>query len=215
VTSTATSPAPANGEAQVSGLIASVAGNSIQVTKEDNATAAVNFTATTKVTEVTPAALTDVTTGSCVTVRPAKEESQGGQPVTAASVRVSPSVNGACPKDQESAPGSASTAPSGSPTTAPANAEPVRGAVASVAGNTINVTSTDASGNTTQTAVTVDDKTKYTKQASAPIDAITQGKCLNARGTVDNAGTLQATSIKLQPANDGKCGGRKPAGHGG
>lgn len=61
VTSTTTSPAPANGEARVSGLIASVAGNSVQVTQEDNATAAVNFTATTKVTEVTPAALTDVT----------------------------------------------------------------------------------------------------------------------------------------------------------
>jgi len=214
VTSTATSPAPANGEARISGLIASVAGNSIQVTLADNANAAVNFTSTTKVTEVTPATLTDVTTGSCVTVRPTKEERQGGQPVTAASVRVSPSVNGACPNPKEAGPASTSPAPSGSP--APAKA-PIRGAVASVAGSTVNVASTDANGNTTQTAVTVDDNTKYTKQASATSEAITQGKCLNARGTKDSSGTLQATSINLRPANDGKCGAKpnQPHGQGG
>jgi hypothetical protein len=94
VTSTTTSPAPAQGEAQVNGLIASVAGNSIQVTKEDNTNAAVNFTSTTKVTEVAPATLSDVTSGSCITVRPTKEI-QGSQPVTATSVRISPSVNAA------------------------------------------------------------------------------------------------------------------------
>ncbi len=218
VTSTTTSPAPANGEARVSGLIASVAGNSIQVTKEDNATGAVNFTSTTKITGVTPATLTDVTTGSCVTVRPTKEPSRG-QPVTAASVKVSPSVNGACPQGKEagpgSGPGSTSPAPSGSPTTPPARPAPVRGSVASVSGSTINVTGTDGSGNTTQTTVTVDDKTKYTKQASAATDAITQGKCLTARGTMDNAGTLQATSINVRPANDGKCGGPGKPPHGG
>jgi hypothetical protein len=63
--------------------------------------------------------------------------------------------------------------------------------------------------------VTVDDKTKYTKQASANSDAITPGKCLNARGTMDNGGTLQATTINLRPANDGKCGGKPPHGPGG
>jgi hypothetical protein len=220
VTSTTTSPAPANGEARVSGLIASVAGNSIQVTKEDNGNAAVNFTSTTKVTEVTPATLTDVTTGSCVSVRPTKEESQGGQQATAASVRVSQAVNGTCPPPKEAVPGSGppgstSPAPSGSPTTAPAKGQPVRGAVASVVGNTITVTSSDASGNTKQTTVTVDDKTKYTKQASADSDAITAGKCLSARGTMDNGGTLQATTINLRPANDGKCGGKPPHGQGG
>ncbi|WP_322861276.1 DUF5666 domain-containing protein [Mycobacterium europaeum] len=210
VTSTTTSPVPAAGEARVSGLIASVAGNSVQVTQKDNATATVNFTATTKVTEVTPAALTDVTAGNCVTVRPTNE-GQGGQPVTAASVKVSPSVNGTCPKPKAAAPGgSPGPAPSGAPTPPPAKPAPVQGSVASVTGNTINVTGTDPSGNTTQTAVTVDDKTRYTKQSSATTDAITQGKCLTARGTKDNSGALQATSINVRAANDGKCAG--PAG---
>src|SRR5215471_1567137 len=82
VTSTATSQAPPQGEAKVSGLVASVAGNSIQVTKEDKGNAAVNFTSTTKITEVGPATLSDVTAGSCVTVRPTSE-AKNGQPVTA------------------------------------------------------------------------------------------------------------------------------------
>lgn len=217
VTSTTTSPAPATGEARVSGMIASVAGNSIQVTKQDNSAATVNFTSTTKVTETMPAALTDVTSGSCVIVRPAGE-AQGGQPVTAASVKVSPSVNGACPAKpagQGAGPGSTTPAPPpGSTAPAPKPAA-IRGSVASVSGNTINVTGTDTSGNTTQTAVTVDDKTKYMKQSSATTDAIAQGKCVWARGTMDNAGALQATSINVRQANDGKCGKPKAPGQGG
>lgn len=215
--STTTSPAPAYGEARVRGLIASVSGNTIQVTQEENGNGTVDFTPSTKVTEVTAASLTDVTAGSCVTVRPTKEESPAGQPITASAVRVSPAVDGKCPQGKESPPGSTSPAPSGSPTTAPAKRSAVRGAVASVAGNTINVTSTDANGSKSQTAVTVDDKTKYTKQGAATSQAITQGKCLAARGTKDSSGTLQATTIDLRPANDGKCGGKsmQPHGHGG
>lgn len=210
-TSTAptTSPAPANGEAQVSGLIASVSGNTIQVTQRRNGNATVGFTPSTKVTEVTPAALTDVATGSCVSVRPTKEE--GGQPITAATVRVRPAVDGKCPQDEGAGPGSGPDAT----TPAPARRAGVRGAVASVAGNTINVTTTDASGNTSQTAVAVNDKTKYTKQAPATGQAIAAGKCIAARGTKDAGGTLQATTVDLRPANDGKCGGGKPAHRGG
>jgi hypothetical protein len=215
VTSTTTSPAPAQGEAQVKGLIASVAGNSIQVSKEDNTTAAVNFTSTTKVTEVAPATLSDVTSGSCISVRPT-QEIQGGQPATAASVRVSPSVNGTCPPAKQSGQGSTTSMPApGSPTPAPAKPKPLRGSVASVTGNTITVAGTDTSGNTTQTAVTVDDQTKYSKLTTATPDAIAQGKCVNARGTLDNGGTLQATTIKLRPANDGRCGGPGKPPHGG
>jgi Domain of unknown function (DUF5666) len=194
-----TSPPPANGQAHVSGLIASVSGNAIQVTQQDSGSATVDFTPSTKVAEVTPAALPDVATGSCVSVRPGHEESQGGQPITAATVRIHPAVDGKCPHAK------------------PAKRSTVDGSVASIAGNTINVTGTDASGNTSQTAVSVNDKTKYTKQASATSQAITTGKCLAAWGTKDGSGTLQATTVDLRPANDGKCGGhgRQPHGQGG
>ena len=112
-------------------------------------------------------------------------------------MRVRPAADGKCPqaKDSGKRPG-------------------VQGSVASVAGNTINVTSTDASGNATQTAVTVNDKTKYSKQATADSQAITAGKCMTAKGTQDGSGALQATSIDLRPAHDGKCPGEaKPHGH--
>ncbi|ORW18429.1 hypothetical protein AWC19_19280 [Mycobacterium palustre] len=197
-----------------------MAGNSLQVTKDDNSNATVNFTSTTKITEVAPATLSDVTSGSCVTVRPTQEIQPGGQqPVTAASVRVSPSVNGTCPKPKDnkpgSAPGATTPAPSGSPSPAPAKPKPLQGSVASVTGGTITVAGTDASGNTTQTSVTVDDKTKYTKLVSSTPEAITQGKCVSARGTTDNGGALQATSIRLRAAVDGKCPGpgQPPRGH--
>jgi hypothetical protein len=209
-TTSATSP-PATGQARVRGLIASVSGNTAAVT-QDKGNATVAFTPSTKVTEVTAAALTDVTVGNCVTVRPA-HESQPGQPLTAASVRISPAVDGKCPQGREAAPGGSTTpAPAG----APAKRAPVQGAVASIAGNTINVTSTDASGATSQTPVTVTDRTRYTKQAGANTQAIAQGKCLTAQGSQDGSGTLQATTIDLRPARDGKCGGEgRPHGHGG
>ncbi|RAV06224.1 hypothetical protein DQP57_21105 [Mycobacterium colombiense] len=191
-----------------------MAGNSIQVTKEDNATAAVNFTSTTKITEAVPAGLPDVTPGSCLSVKPT-EGSAPGQAVTAASVKISESVNGACPKPPQNAPGaSTTTPPSLPPSNAPTKPAWVRGSVASVSGNTINLTNTDPSGNTTQTTVTVDDKTKYTKRTAANTDAITPGKCLYARGTQDNGGALQATSINLRQAVDGKCGKPKQPGQG-
>lgn len=210
-TSTTASSTPPTGEAQVSGLIASVAGNAIHVTQNENDNTTVEFTPSTKVTEVTTAALTDVTAGSCITVQPAHEGSSGGQAVTAASVHVSAPVNGKCPQSKESAPGSSSTAPSG----APAKRAAIEGAIASVVDNTIEVTSTDASGTSTQTAVTVNNKTRYMKEAAATSQAITPGKCIAARGTKDSSGTLQATHINLRPANDGKCGGKPKEPHGG
>jgi len=201
-----TTPAPANGQARVSGLIASVSGNAVQVTQNENGNATVDFTPSTKINEVVPAALSDVTTGSCVTVQPGHEESQGGQPVTAATVRVRAAADGKCPQAKAGAPGSGPGSTTPAPSGSPAKRSAMQGTVASVAGNTINITSTDASGNTAQTAVTVNDKTKYTKQASATSQAVSAGKCIAAWGTKDGGGTLQATTLDLRPANDGKCG---------
>lgn len=211
----ATTEPPAEGRAKVSGLVASVAGNAIQVTLKDDSNATVVFTPATKITKITPAALTDVTTGSCVSVRPAKAEAEAGQPVTAASVRVKPAVDGKCPQGPKHAPASGSPAPSGSAAPAPAKPMRIRGTVASVANNIINVTTSDAAGNPVRTAVTVDDKTTYTKLEKVTPEAITAGKCIKARGTEDSAGKLQATRIKLRDAVDGKCDEPAKPGQGG
>jgi len=186
------------------GKVSSVTGNTVQVTKQekgqDTGHTTVNFTPTTKVSEVTKGALSDVTTGSCVVVRPTVEEPQAGSPITAKSVHVKPAVDGKCEgiKNQDK----------------PEKKSLVQGTVASVSGNTINLTSTDASGTTSQKAVTVDDKTQYRKQGDVTSGAIAAGKCIAARGTQDPNGALQATRIKLLPANaDGSCGHPKGEEH--
>jgi hypothetical protein len=187
-TSSAASPsspsASPNGKAWVSGLIASVSGDAIQVTQQTG-NATVDFTPSTKITEVTPAQLTDVTAGSCVAVRPSRVSAGTGGAVAAQSVRVSPAVDGNCAEAK--------------------NHAGLSGTVASVAGNTITVNRADANGNPSQTNVTVTDTTKYTKQAATDAQALAQGKCIAARGSKDGSGTLQASTISVQPADNGSC----------
>jgi hypothetical protein len=178
--SAATSPSP-NGKNSVSGMIASVADNAIQVTQQaGNAT--VDFTPSTKITEDTPAALTDVTAGSCVAVHPTKGSGNTGA-ITAQSVRVSPAVNGKCSEPKHHA--------------------GVAGIVASVAGNTITANGTV--GNGSPSTVTVTDTTKYTKETVGDAHALAQGKCVAAQGTKDGSGTLQATAITVRQADNGSC----------
>jgi hypothetical protein len=202
--SAATSSSPsasANGKSWVSGMIASVSGDAIQVSQQTG-TATVDFTPSTKITEVTPGQLTDVTAGSCVVVIPSRESADTGGATTAQFVRVSPAVDGKCPEPKH---------PAGAPASGgPAGHRPLRGTVASVAGNTITVTGADASGSTSQTNVSVTDTTKYTKQSATDAQALAQGKCVAARGTKDDSGTLQATAISVQPADNGSC--PQPAG---
>lgn len=179
------SPASASGKARVSGLIASVSGNAVQVTQQQGS-ATVDFTPETKFTEVTPAQLTDVTAGSCVTVNSGPAGAPTPGTITAQWVRVSQAVDGKCPGPEK-------------------KAGALSGIVASIAGTAINVTGTDASGNTSKTNVTVTDTTKFSKQAPAAAQALAQGKCISARGTKGNGGTLQAVAITVQPADNGHC----------
>jgi Domain of unknown function (DUF5666) len=179
----------ANGKGWVSGMIASVSGDGVQVTQQTG-NATVDFTPSTKITELTPAQLSDVTAGSCVTVRPTRGSVDTGGAVTAKSVRVSPAAEGKCPEPKHHA--------------------GIAGTVASVAGDTITVN--DANGNSSPSIVTVTDTTKYTKQAATDAQALAQGKCIAARGTQDNTGTLQTMTVSVQQADNGGCP-RLGAGH--
>jgi Domain of unknown function (DUF5666) len=206
-TSSAATPsspsASANGKSWVSGMIASVSGDAIQVTQQTGS-ATVDFTPSTKITQVGPGQLTDVTAGSCVVVLPRRQSADTGGTITAQFVRVSPAVDAQCPEPKH---------PAGAPHSGgPAGHRPVQGTVASVAGNTITVTDAEAGGSTSQTSVTVTDTTKYTKQSATDAQALTQGQCIAARGTKDDSGTLQATAISVQSADSGTCpqpGGRR------
>jgi hypothetical protein len=180
------SPASAHGKDMVHGLIASVSGDAVQVT-EAAGTATVDVSPQTKVTENISAQLTDVAAGNCVSVVHKGAPAPGGA-VTATSVHLTPQEgNGKCAQPK-------------------AEPDKVIGTVASVAGNTINVTVTDANGNSAQTAVTVTDTTHYTKNSSATSQAITQGKCITAHGSKDGGGKLQAKEVTLSPVNaKGQC----------
>jgi hypothetical protein len=209
-TSTApSSPSPsasAKGKDWVNGLIDSVSGNTIQVSARSGS-ATVDFTPSTAVSEITPAQLTDITTGSCVSVHPDRHGTPtGGGAVTARSVRVSTAVDGKCPQPGKGPDATTSTAPGG-----PVAHHQLSGQVTSVAGNTITLNDADAGGNSPQTSVTVTDTTKYTKQSTTDAQAIAQGKCIAAHGTSDGGGALQATTISVQQSDNGSCpqlGGR-------
>src|ERR1700729_298022 len=116
-TSSAPSPSPsasAKGKDWVNGLIDSVSGNTIQVSQRSGS-ATVDFTPSTAVSEITPAQLTDITTGSCVSVHPGRHgaSSEGGA-LTARSVRVRTAVDGKCPQPKQSAGERTSTPPGAS-----------------------------------------------------------------------------------------------------
>jgi hypothetical protein len=178
-------PAPPMGHDHIEGLVRSVSGNTIQLTQRDRTAATVEFTPSTMVTELGPAKLTDVTPSSCVDVEAAGQSGPPGAPVTAQSVTISPSEGGRCPPPEPSSGG-------------PAESPSVYGTVASVTGNTIDVTSTDPTGKTTHTNVNVTDTTTYTKHAVTNAQAIQNGKCMAAQGT-NNGGVLQASTIDLEP----------------
>ena len=194
---TSSPSASANGRAWVNGMIASVSGDAIQVTQQSG-NATVDFSPSTKISEVTPAQLTDVTAGSSAAVHPIRDSADSGGAITAQFVRVSPAVDGKCQEPKH-------------PAGANAKHRAVSGTIASVAGNTITINATDADGNSSQSDVTVTDTTKYTKQTGTDAQALGQGKCIAARGTKDDSGTLQATAISVQQADNGTCaqpGGR-------
>jgi hypothetical protein len=175
-------------EQRVAGLIASVAANIVQVT-QPNGTASVEFTPSTKISEFAPAALSDVTTGSCINVRPDRENPTSGGMIVAGLVWISPAVDGSCPQKE---------GPNGG----------VSGTVASVSGN--NITINGAS----RTTVMVGENTHFSKEAATTSRAIATGKCISAEGNGPNGGPLQATRISLRPAINGKCPGEDGPHHG-
>jgi hypothetical protein len=160
-----------------------VSGNTINLTQRDRSSATVDFTPATMVTELSSAALPDVKPGSCVNVKPAAQSASPDAGITAESVEISPAVAGRCPPPQPPGAG-----PPGG----------VSGAVASVTDNTIAVNSTDPTGKTAHSTVHVVNTTTYTKHAVTNSQAIQQGKCMAAQGTI-NGGVLQSTTIDLEP----------------
>jgi hypothetical protein len=159
------------GKDYVEGLVQSVSGGRIQL-RTRTGSATVDFSPSTRVVEVTPAQLSDVTPGSCVNVRATPQSAPTGGAITAQSVTVTGAIDGKCPPP-----------------------EGFYGTVASVSGNTIAVNGIGPQP--TPTNVTVAKTTSYQKQTPTDTQAIAHGRCLGAQGT-QNAGVLEAMAISLE-----------------
>ena len=185
-------PAKVNGEDEVSGSIDSVSGTTIEVTGAKGS-AKVAFSPSTKIMELTPAKLTDITVGLCVTIRPASG-AEGGT-VVADAVVVGASSGGQCQK-------------TGGADNAGLPASPLggfRGNVDSVNDKTIVITTLGTDGNKTKTTVDTNDTTLFADRHKVTAEAVVEGKCIIAGGTNDAAGVLQALTINLPLVVDGKC----------
>ncbi|ORW48046.1 hypothetical protein AWB90_11815 [Mycobacterium paraense] len=164
-------PPPPVPKDYVEGLVQSVSGGTIQL-RTRTGSATVDFSPSTRVVEVTPAKLADVTPGSCVNVRATPQSAPTGGSITAQAVTVTSAVDGKCPPPAE-----------------------FYGTVSSVSGNTIAVSGMGPQP--TPTTVTVANSTSYQKQTPSDSQAITNGKCMGAQGTQD-AGVLHAMTISLE-----------------
>lgn len=213
----------------VSGLIAAKDGTTLQV-QSDSEQTAVTYTSKTTITQQVVKKLSDVKVGDCVVATTAATDASSGDSGVAATVSISEPVDGSCTTGQGfggrggGTPGSApSGAPSGLPSGRPSSfpsggaggsgqgqgrfAVPTIGKVTAVSGSTITVDAQDfQSGDTTSKTVAVDGSTVFTATATATASALKVGKCVTARGTADDSGTVAATSLAVsEPSADGTC----------
>lgn len=176
-------PPPPVGKDYVEGMVQSNSNGTIAL-RTRSGSATVDYTPQTRVMDVTPAKLTDVTPGSCVNVKatpqsapPPGAPAPGGPapgPITAQAVTVTQSADGKCPP------------PAG-----------FYGTVASVTGNTIAVNGLGPGAPGAATNVTVADSTSYQRQTPSDTEAITNGKCIGAQG-IQDGGALHATMISVE-----------------
>jgi hypothetical protein len=196
----------------VSGQIMSVTGQVLQVQGPAGQTA-VNWTDSTALSQVMPAAESDLAVGKCVQVRQAGAGSGGAgsggaatpadptQPLSAGTIVISDPVNGACLRTGSGGGGGGG---GGARTGMARMGGGVRGTVASISGDTMTVTptarpgSSTAPADTTPRTVTLTPSTDYSRIGSATSGDLTVGKCVAAFGTPANGG-IDAKTVIVRP----------------
>ena len=185
-------PVKVDGRLEVGGSIASVSGTRIEVSSPKGA-ASIALSDSTRVWELTPAKLSDITAGACVTIRPASG-AEGGT-VVADAVVVGVNKNSECKKTNAQDNGGFPRSPLGG----------FRGTVDSVTGTTIALTTDGADGSKINTTVETNDLTLFADRHRVKSDAIVEGKCIIARGNNDAGGVLQTDTINLPLVVNGAC----------
>jgi hypothetical protein len=215
-----------------SGLIAEIAGTTMQVQNQQAGQVAVTWSGTTKFSHTVSTALASLKPGACVTAVAPSGTSASATAFTANVVMVSPAVNGACnagrggtgvgggrlrPGGQRPSFGT-SGRPSGT-SARPNFGALASGKVVSVTGSTIVIAAQSfgsATPSTTQKNVKVGSGTKITTEALTTSGALKVGKCVTAQGKADSSGTVSATTVRITDATNGQCtvgfGGRNSGG---
>src|ERR1035437_5607637 len=228
------------------GLLAQIDGKTLQV-QGASAQTAVTYSASTTFTNTVAAKLSDVVVGVCVQARSAQPVSGAGGappaaaprttgPIVAATVQISPAVNGTCSAQgglrvggaRPPGGGGQPTGPAGMPSSGRTRGQGAGGSgfggfgafgkVTAVSGAGFTVDSSrPQNGTAVPTTETVQTPagTKYTRTGAANAQALVVGVCVTALGKADDTGSIAATSIALQPAENGSCSSGFGGGFGG
>ena len=222
-------PAGGRGGAQrqpgVSGLVAAVAGKTLQVQGSDGQTA-VTWTSKTTFSTVAATTADALEAGVCVSVRSGNATPTSSGRIPATTVTVSQPVGGSCSArfgggGGARSSGAPSAVPSGMPSTG-SSGQPggrpgggTNGTVASIEGSTFTVESSDPATSSGQATVTVTTSavTTWEQVKTATAKAATVGRCAAAQGVTDDTGALTATTIRIsKPTSDGTCSAGRGAG---
>jgi len=235
----------ARGFPGATGLLAQIDGTTLQVQSADSQTA-VTYSATTTFTNTVAARHSDVVVGVCVQARSARPASGTGGaaptadpnavtgPIVAASVEISPAVNGTCsalgglrtPGGRLPGATGDPTRPAGTPTSGGTRGFGsggngfggngfggfgAFGKVTAVNGASFTVESSRPQGGSATTGVpstrTVETSaaTTFTRTGASNAKALAVGLCVTALGKASDTGSIAATSIMLRPAENGSC----------
>jgi hypothetical protein len=212
-----------------SGKIAAISGNTLQVQSSSDQTA-VKFGSSTKITQTVNVSLSAVKVGECVTANAfptaaasSSSSSSSSTSSPAAStvvtnVSISQPTAGSCTNAFGARGGAGGTRPSNRPSFSASNrpssgrtfggqfSAPTSGKVTAVSGSSITIDALDfQTRKTSPKTVTVTSATKYTETKAATSSALTVGKCVLARGSADDSGSVTATSIAVSSPVNGSC----------
>lgn len=223
--------APADGEAPtgagpqagagaqpgVSGLIAAITDDTLQV-QDDSSQTAVRFDADTTITRQADLSRSEIQVGDCVIVMSEDSEVQsvtvsqtvdgecrigglqpGGQEPGGAADEDPPSPPDGAPSGEFSAPPTDGETPSGD--RFPDSGEMVSGEVVAVSADSLSIAQDD----TTQ-ELTFGEDVAITGQVEATVEDLATGLCVTAQGEADDSGGMDAESLRLSdPDESGSC----------
>lgn len=201
-------PSPQRFRNGASGQLVKITGTTL-ILSGSNGDTTVVYTAATRFSRTSAAALGDIVPGLCLIATGQKDASGA---VTAATVRLSTPLNGSCVPERAGSPtpgaggffggGGGANRPRPTP---PPNFGFAAGMVTAVSGTQITL-SPLAGG---ASSVTVPTTVAVSKTVSATAADLQIGECLAAAGRRDASGTVQAVSITITPPNaSGTCATR-------